>query len=179
MGHMGHICTWKMGTLGVVVSPSEVQSTYNQSDRLKVGLTFILKLLWCQFSGCQTLVDKEKRKAILRCTWEGWCHSGTPPCQDARRRPFLDEPLTSLFAAAPAPRCSPLQNNYLSAWFFCGKILSAHHGVRFHRPKSPKNILYILSTEQRALEFWLTNFSALTVAHFCFVGQTEGSSRIK
>ena len=102
-----------MGTLGVVVSPSEVQSTYNQSDRLKVGLTFILKLLCCQFSGCQTLVGKEKRKAILRCTWEGWCHSGTPPYQGARRRPVLDESLTSLFATAPAPRCSPLQNDYL------------------------------------------------------------------
>ena len=134
-----------MGTLGVEVSPSEEQSIYNQSDRLEVN--FSLKFSCCQFSGCQTLVNKEKRNEIVRCTWEGWCHSGTPPYQGARRRPFLDEPLTSLFAAASAPRCSPLQNDYnCSALIFLVDKISPTVEWGFQGQKSQKYTQYTIST---------------------------------
>ena len=141
-----------MGTLGVEASPSAVQSIYNQSDRLEDNFKFLQSQI--------VVVPILRMLTLFRFTWEGLCHFGTQPCQDARRQPFLDEPQTSLFATASAPRCSPVQTDFRWGYALYGGGKKLIHSGTFSF-----NLVFLME-------------KSLTVAHFCFVGQTEGLSRI-
>ena len=79
------------------------------------------RLAWVNFSFWSQLI---LGKVVWICTWEGRCRFGTQPCRGARQQLSLASPLTSVFAAASAPHCSPLQSDYLSALLWWWKICS-------------------------------------------------------